>query len=74
MTIAQLADRLDALEKVVRRLDAKISRPADPNRPWWLEDAGRFKDDPVFEEIVRLGREYRESLRPRGGKLKRANP
>jgi len=74
MTTAQLADRLEALEKVVQRLEAKISRPPDPNRPWWVEDAGRFKDDPVFEEIVRLGREYRESLRPREGKARRANP
>ena len=65
MTIAQLAERLEALEKVVQRLEGKLSQPSDPMRPWWLEDAGRFKDDPVFEEIVRLGREYRESLRPK---------
>ena len=64
MTTAQLAERLEALEKAVERLEAKISRPADPHRPWWLEDAGRFKDDPVFEEIIRLGR------RIRSGKLK----
>ncbi len=48
MTIAQLAERLEALEKVVQRLEGKLSRPSDPMRPWWLEDAGRFKDDPVF--------------------------
>ncbi len=74
MTMAQLADKLDALEKVVQRLEAEISRPADPYRPRWLEDAGRFKDDPVFDEIVRLGREYRESLRPRKGKVNRRSP
>jgi len=31
----------------------------------WLErHSGRFKDDSDFEEMVRLGREYRESFRP----------
>ncbi|HWE35978.1 MAG TPA: hypothetical protein VG406_05340 [Isosphaeraceae bacterium] len=30
---------------------------------WWIEGAGRFADDPAFEEMVRLGGEYRESLR-----------
>jgi hypothetical protein len=33
-------------------------------RHWWRDDAGRFADDPVFDEIVRLGRQYRESLHP----------
>ena len=65
MTSAQLADRLEALEKEVARLASKISGPADPDRQWWLEDAGRFKDDPVFEEIDRLGKACRRSLGPR---------
>jgi hypothetical protein len=74
MTTAQLAVRLEALEKAVEQLEAKLSRPADPKRAWWREDAGRFKDDPVFDEIVRLGREYRESLRPKRSRRKRVNP
>jgi hypothetical protein len=74
MTIAQLAERLGALEKAVQQLEAKISQPPDQNRRWWVEDAGRFKNDPVFDEIVRLGREYRESLRPGTRKAKRARP
>jgi hypothetical protein len=35
-----------------------------------VQDAGRFANDPIFDEMVRLGREYRESLRPGRGKKK----
>lgn len=37
---------------------------ADRAEPWYIEGAGRFADDPVFDEIMRLGREYRQSLHP----------
>ena len=61
----QFAERLDRLEREVERLKLDRIREPDPFRPWWREDAGRFANDPEFEEIVRLGREYRESLRPK---------
>jgi hypothetical protein len=70
MTTAELAKRVEALEKAVAELRSRMSGP-DPQRPWWRLDAGRFRDDPVFEEIVRLGREYRESLRPKPRKERR---
>ena len=34
-------------------------------RKWYRSDAGRFARDPVFEEIVKLGRAYRKSQRPK---------
>lgn len=64
MTVAELNRRLTALEKTVEDLKTQVAR-LGPGRRWWLEDAGRFAGDPIFEEIARLGREYRESLRPR---------
>jgi hypothetical protein len=64
MTSAQLAERLLALEKRVEELQAALKRRPDPMRPWWRDDAGRFADDPVFDQIVRLGRAYRRSQRP----------
>jgi uncharacterized protein YukE len=64
MTLAQIEQRLTVLERAVEDLRAEMNRsPAALNR-WWRDYAGRFKNDPVFEEVVRLGREYRESLRP----------
>jgi hypothetical protein len=69
MTLKELERRLIALEQTVALLQAQVNRTNDPNRPWWQNVAGSFANDPVFEEIVRLGREYRESLRP-GAKKK----
>ena len=64
MTLKELEARLTALEKVVEQLRAQVAGTGKPERHWWHEDAGRFANDPVFDEIVRLGREYRESLHP----------
>jgi hypothetical protein len=64
MKLAELEKRLVALEEVVGQLRAEVTQQARRRRHWWHEDAGRFADDPVFDEIVRLGREYRESLHP----------
>jgi hypothetical protein len=32
--------------------------------PWWEEILGSFANDPVYDEAMQLGRQYRESLRP----------
>jgi hypothetical protein len=57
-----------------RRAKAKLDQKAPPTGKWWVDHAGRFANDPVFDEIVRLGREYRESLRPKQRKVKRDRP
>ena len=72
MTIAELTKRVEALELALAELRAKQESPPNGQRPWWREDAGRFANDPVFDEIVRLGREYRDSQRPgRRSKVKK---
>jgi hypothetical protein len=53
---------LERLEREIERLKCGRHLEPDPYRPWWREDAGRFANDPEFEEIVRPGREYRRSL------------
>lgn len=30
-------------------------------QPWWQRIRGTFKDDPAYDEAMRLGREWRES-------------
>lgn len=62
MTSAQVEQRLKSLEDRVEQLQATL-KLAVPSSRWWIEHAGRFKDDPIFEEIVALGREYREAQR-----------
>jgi hypothetical protein len=68
MTLAQVEKRLAALEKEVAEL--KMQSPPPRTGKWYIDHAGRFKDDPVFEETDRLGREYRESLRPKAPRRK----
>ncbi len=58
MTLTQIERRVKVLERTVERL-AK-SKPL-VGRTWYRTHAGRFANDPVFDEIVKLGRTYRRS-------------
>jgi hypothetical protein len=57
-----LKDRVAKLEQDVGEL--KSRSVLQPDQPWWARIAGRFENDAAFDEIVRLGREYRESQVP----------
>jgi hypothetical protein len=74
MSQAKLEQRLVALERQVARLAEKVGHEAEipPKIPWWKQISGVFADDPAFDEAMRLGREYRESLRPRARPKKKA--
>lgn len=72
MTLKELEARVAALEKTVQELQADLGKSPNGKQPWWISEAGRFANDPVFDEIVRLGREYRESLHPDRQKKKTA--
>ena len=56
------------LEERVAALEQKVARfiPEEAKAPWWKKIVGVYKNDPEFAEAERLGREYRESLRPLG--------
>ncbi len=65
MATASLEERMAALEAEVAELRKRLER--EPSRavlPWWKRIVGVYREDPEFEEAVRLRREYRESLRP----------
>jgi len=58
-------DMSQTLEKRVKELEKKLaelsSQPIRSNRKKdWRQTIGIFRNDPDFEEAVRLGREYRE--------------
>ncbi len=61
MTLMQIEKRLKALEQTVQHLSQSRHSIC---RDWYRTDAGRFADDPIFEEIVKLGRAYRKSQGP----------
>jgi hypothetical protein len=65
MTKAKLADRVAALEREVARLAMKLEHADKKDDPWKTDVFGAFAGDPDFLEAMRLGREWRESFRPK---------
>jgi hypothetical protein len=65
MAKIKLEERVAALEAEVARLRAKLEGATNSSQPWWKQIMGTFANDPLFEEAMRLGREYRESQRPK---------
>ena len=53
-----LEKRVEELKKKVAELSGKRDPAVRKQDPW--RTFGIFKDDPDFQEAVRLGREYRE--------------
>ena len=64
MPTVTLEERVAALETEVARLKQELANESQPKKPWWEQIRGTFKNDPDYLEAMRLGREYRESLRP----------
>ena len=58
----QLEERVALLEAEVDRLKRTIVNNSAP-QPWWEKITGTFSDNPDYDEAMKLGREYRESLR-----------
>ncbi len=62
MATRTLEDRLtiveQELERLKQRLDTDNTRPSSAG---WEQIFGIFEDDPLFEEAVRLGREWRDA-------------
>ena len=61
---SQLEQRVTALEAEVAKLKNLIEA-MQTTQPWWEQIAGTFQHDPMYEEAMRLGRQYRQSLRPK---------
>ena len=60
MTQTELEARLLAVEAALQELQRRLATLA-PN-PHWLDAISvAFKDDPAFEEVIALGRVFREA-------------
>ncbi len=58
-TLVALTERLSNLERIVAEMRAQPERPKN-----WLENlTGSVTDIETFQEVLRLGREYRQSDR-----------
>ena len=67
MAATSLEERMAALEADVDRLKEQLAiESPQAVSPWWEKIYGTFADSPEYEEAMRLGRAYREALRPQG--------
>jgi hypothetical protein len=58
-----LEQRLAAVEAAIAELKQQQIEPAPKN---WVEQiTGSFKDDPIFDEVLSYGREFRHADRPK---------
>jgi len=61
MSTASLEQRVALLEAEVARIrNSEIERRTIECTPWWEKRFGAFKDDPGYDDVVRLGAEYRK--------------
>ncbi len=62
-TATQLDRRVTVLERELRKVRSELSvvRKAS-EQPWWQRLAGKFKNDPLFDQTVEAGQAYRRSL------------
>ena len=60
MTQTELEARLLAVEAALQEIQRRLATLAPP--PHWLDAMiGSCKDDPAFEEVIALGRAFREA-------------
>ena len=68
MSSPAIEDRLNAIERELAEVTFELARVAAQSsgaRPNWLDVMeGSMSEFPEFDEMVRLGREYRKSFHP----------
>ncbi len=65
MAVPEIELRVAALETEVAHLKQRLEEPVGVKKHWVDAVYGAFADDPDFLEAMRLGRKYRDSLRPK---------
>ena len=58
---SKLETRVSVLERELASLKEQLE---NQKLSWWKANLGQFADDPIYDEAMKLGRAYRESLRP----------
>ncbi len=60
----KLEQRVTALEAEVSQLKHLMAQ-VNAAPPWWEQIMGTFEENPIYDEAMQRGRQYRESLRPK---------
>jgi hypothetical protein len=61
--MSELENRVAAIERELAEIK-KVLRGNGDSQPWWERIAGSFHGSAEYQEAMRLGAEYRKSLRP----------
>lgn len=59
---SHLEQRVSALETELSEIKQILAESSQLKSPWWLKVAGSFEQDPNFDEVVKLGQEWRKSV------------
>jgi hypothetical protein len=71
MATGTLEERLAVVDAELVQLKQRLDQNILPmTNPWLDQIFGVFKNDPLFEEAVRCGREWREAQQMRQGKIR----
>jgi hypothetical protein len=63
MNSPTLEARVATLETEVARLKKRFNTPTTTKASWLDSIWGSFANDPIYDEAMRLGRQYREGTR-----------
>jgi hypothetical protein len=72
MQTSTIEQRLARVEQEVAQLKANAASSGKYDVPWLDRIAGAFENNAVFKEAMRLGEEYRRSLKPKPKKSRKA--
>lgn len=61
MTDITLERRVEVLETELHIMKEAFHKFEQKESPWWISQAGIFKDDPLFDQITEAGQQYRKS-------------
>lgn len=67
-TVETLEERVERLESKLHEVEERLAeqaRNATPGKRGWQWFVGINADDPDFEEVVRIGEEWRNADRPK---------
>ncbi|MGK7880431.1 MAG: hypothetical protein AB4060_10075 [Crocosphaera sp.] len=59
---SELEQRVSILETELSEIKQILDKSPQSKSPWWLEVTGSFEEDPTFDEVVKLGQEWRKSI------------
>jgi hypothetical protein len=61
-TARKLEQRVTVLERELRKMRSELKAvPKVSRQPWWKQVAGRFKNNPLFDQTMDAGSAYRRS-------------